>query len=167
MKTIAKFSLLLLVVLLTACSKEENEEWSESPLEPYEMSVYPPEATFHTNEFGYVDADESIFSDTLFIKGGTPPYRIEPVEEMFQVGRSKCDEEQIIYMKTLDVFNVTVKSTSSREADQLIIKCVYYENRPPCGPVFFFFSPVEFMIYDKNGGYATFEVCDHDLIGGW
>lgn len=163
MKTIAKFSLLLLAVLLAACSKEENEE---GPIGPYELSVYPPEATFHTNEFGYVDADISIFSDTLFIKGGTPPYRIEPVEEMFHVGRSKCDEEQIIYMKTLDVFNVTVKSTSSREADQLIIKCVYYENRPPCGPVFLSFFPVEFMIYDKNGGYAKFEVYDRDLIGG-
>lgn len=164
MKTLTKLSLLLLSVLLAACSKEGNEE--EGPIGPYELRVYPSEAGFHTSEFGYVDADISIFSDTLFIRGGTPPYRIEPVEEMFQVGRSKCDKEQIIYMKTLDVFNVTVKSTSSREADQLIIKCVYYENRPPCGPVFFFFFPVEFMIYDKNGGYAKFEVCDRDLIGG-
>lgn len=164
MKTMAKFSLLLLSVLLAACSKEENEE---GPVGPYELRVYPPEVGFRTREFAYVDADISIFSDTLFIKGGTPPYRIEPVEEMFHVGRSKCDDEEQIIMKTLDVFNVTVKSTSSREADQLIIKCVYYENRPPCGPLFFFFFPVEFMIYDKNGGYAKFEVWDRDLIGGW
>lgn len=167
MKTIAKFSLLLLSVLLAACSKEGNEEEGlEPPLGPYELSVYPSEAGLHAADFYYPDADESIFSDTLYIKGGTPPYCIEPVEEMFNIGRSKCDEEQFLYMKTMDVFNVTVKSTSPRDADLLIIKCVYYENKPACGSEHLLFYPVEFIIYDKNGGYGKFEVRDLDLIGG-
>lgn len=167
MKTITRFSLLLLLVLLAACSKEGNEEEVlEPPLGPYELRVYPSEAGFHVDDFCYADADESIFSDTLYIKGGTPPYRIEPVEEVINIGRSECDIDQFVYMKTMDVFNVTVRPTSPRDAEQLIIKCVYYENRPVCGRESFLFFPVEFIVYDKNGGYGKFEVRDLDLIGG-
>lgn len=142
--TIAGFAamgLLFLMGLLTACSKEGNEEGSESPLGPYELSVYPPRVVFYSNDFHHADADESVFVDTLFIKGGTPPYRVEPQDEIFDF--------------------VTVRSTPL-EADQLIIKYVYHKYRPAGGPDFLLFSSLNFVVYDKNGGYAKFEVWDHD-----
>lgn len=142
--SIAKFtviSLLLLSVLLTACSKEGNEEGPEAPLGPYELSVYPPRVVFYSNDFRRADADESVFVDTLFIKGGTPPYRVEPQDEIFDF--------------------VTVRS-APLEADHLIIKYVYHKYRPAGGPDFLLFSSLNFVVYDKNGGYAKFEVWDHD-----
>lgn len=157
MKTLTKLSLLLLAVLLAACSKEGNEE---DPVGPYELSVYPPEAGFHAADFGYPDADESIFSDTLFIKGGTPPYRIEPVKEIMGIGKE--DDA-----KVMDVFDFTVRSVSiPREADQLIVRFVYHKVNPDFDLRSTVFFPVEFILYDKNGGYAKFEIQNFDLIGG-
>lgn len=160
MKTIANLSLLLLAVLLAACSKDGNEEGAEPSLGPYELSVYPPKIVFYSDNFRHADIDESVFLDTLFIKGGTPPYRVEPVEEMYTIRQG---EYRIQDMKTMDIFDFTVRS-APREADQVIVRYVYPETKPNGGPEFLLLFSMKFMIYDKNGGYAKFEVRDHDAM---
>lgn len=154
MKTLTKLSLLLLSLLLAACSKEGNEEEGlEPPLKPYKLSVYLPYAQFHVDDFyDFWDRGGDI-SDTLFIKGGTPPYHVEPVKETFTLNQAGSH----IDMKTMDIFEFMVRSVP-READQLIIRYVYPKYKPEGAPEILYFDTIEYMLYDKNGGCVDFKI---------